>query len=231
MNQYAYVGNDPVNLVDPLGLDEDDPPIVVTGSRCPSGWTCYSPGDFVLTPYATYRMENSDGSVGRAETRICSNGATQVSTNEGESGNVDVTITVPISFTGPGAAVSSSGYIDAINETWSGSFGRYSVNTQTSIGRGGLVADIAAGFVGGRAEVGGRMLWLGTLGNANPGRVAVNFNIAAHEFGHTLGLRDRYLGTQIEPGYAGTIMGNGFSGQVTENTVSEAIRACAVPQL
>lgn len=49
---FAYVGADPINFVDPLGLQAEGPaepppeppPIVVTGSRCPAGWTCYDPG-------------------------------------------------------------------------------------------------------------------------------------------------------------------------------------------
>lgn len=36
MNPYTYVGNNPVNFTDPLGLAEEDEPIVVT-ARCPRG--------------------------------------------------------------------------------------------------------------------------------------------------------------------------------------------------
>jgi RHS repeat-associated protein len=50
-NLYAYVLDDPVNLIDPLGfcseVEQDggagsDCPIVITGSKCPSGWVCVS---------------------------------------------------------------------------------------------------------------------------------------------------------------------------------------------
>jgi RHS repeat-associated protein len=42
LNLYNYVGSDPVNFSDPSGLTVTNPPIVITGSRCPSGWSCYS---------------------------------------------------------------------------------------------------------------------------------------------------------------------------------------------
>lgn len=49
-NLYPYVLNDPINLTDPLGLqEEEEPPVVITGSRCPTGWTCYDPGSSFQT--------------------------------------------------------------------------------------------------------------------------------------------------------------------------------------
>jgi hypothetical protein len=49
-NLYAYVLNDPINLIDPFGLqEEEEPPVVITGSRCPTGWTCYDPGSSFQT--------------------------------------------------------------------------------------------------------------------------------------------------------------------------------------
>jgi RHS repeat-associated protein len=44
---YNYVGGDPVNFVDPTGLE--DGPIVVNGipkPKCPFGWTCVDPSSF-----------------------------------------------------------------------------------------------------------------------------------------------------------------------------------------
>jgi RHS repeat-associated protein len=48
MNLYAYVRGNPVNKRDHSGLSEDDDGgIVVTGSRCPSGATCFAPDEFL----------------------------------------------------------------------------------------------------------------------------------------------------------------------------------------
>jgi RHS repeat-associated protein len=57
MNQYAYVSGDPINFIDPHGLQATPPPppedegIVVTGTRCSGFWIgdfCVQSSDFVL---------------------------------------------------------------------------------------------------------------------------------------------------------------------------------------
>lgn len=58
LNMYAYAGGDPVNFTDPMGTDADSGQSVchpndtncgatVVGQTCPTGWTCYSGGDFM----------------------------------------------------------------------------------------------------------------------------------------------------------------------------------------
>ena len=49
MNLYAYVGGDPVNFVDPFGLEEQSPGIVITAIGCPAGDVRINDGCFSLS--------------------------------------------------------------------------------------------------------------------------------------------------------------------------------------
>ncbi len=49
LNLYGYVGGDPVNFVDPFGLEEQSPGIVITAIGCPAGDVRVNDGCFSLS--------------------------------------------------------------------------------------------------------------------------------------------------------------------------------------
>lgn len=120
-----------------------------------------------------------------------------------------VRITGNITFTGTGnnPAIAAQ-LLAALNATWSGSFGQYTVVTNLQVGTGSIEVDVRDGL--GRAAI------LGLGGSTirtfsqNGEVTAREVSLFAHEFGHVLGLMDYYdnaHGTgQPPPGYEGSIM-------------------------
>jgi RHS repeat-associated protein len=128
----------------------------------------------------------------------------------------NVTIEIPITYTGPGAHASViSNWNNAIQSNWSGQFGKYSVTTTVVNGNTNRIS-VPAGD--GRAYVvgGNRGVWPAL----RPGFTA------AHEAGHLMGLRDRYnlaTGTPLA-GYSTNIMGV-RGGAPSERDIADIISA------
>jgi hypothetical protein len=148
-----------------------------------------------------------------------------------DAGGPTVRITAPIDFKGYEPATSAQSYTDSINANWSGQKGQYDVQTTLSRGPGGIVANIMPNpHFRSTGQVGGNNMSLPTLSGAGPAKRGVEGIAASHEFGHTLGLKDRYTNSKSHRGYENSIMGLGYSGVVDEKTVTEAIESCTSPQ-
>ena len=119
------------------------------------------------------------------------------------TGIIDVTIEIPITYSGPGATPTvTNAWNTAIQNAWSGTFGNYNVTTTVTSGTINQITvplgNSTAYVVGGNA---------GTWPSQRPGTTA------EHEAGHLLGLPNQYYwpktgGSAIaNPGHAGNIMG------------------------
>lgn len=81
-----------------------------------------------------------------------------------------------------------------------------------------------------RAYLGGVDSWLPTAVGQSAVRLAVDINAAGHEFAHNFGLKDPYHNGRPDPGYAGSIMGDGYNSPPNDKTASEMMTACEHPQ-
>jgi hypothetical protein len=131
-----------------------------------------------------------------------------------ENGKTYVNILIPITYEGEGATPDViAKFNDAIEEGWSGEFGKYTVQTivtqDTTTGLMNTIK-VPVGNETARTFVGGPT---GTWPSERPGWTA------KHENGHLLGLHDI---KETDPNYAGNIMGP-RGGVVKESTIDQVL--------
>jgi uncharacterized protein RhaS with RHS repeats len=234
MNIYAYVRNDPVNLTDPLGLDppEQEPPTVT--SFCPRGtWGTSNSGctqnNLDLVSIGGPRVYFDGFGVGGATAinSACTSGL-DMSVNTTDTGQTNVSVTGNVDIKGPGAG--GNEYLQSILEGWNTSDGNYSITTSLYPGPGGLTIEVGSDpRFRADAYVRTGIMRFPPIGTG--GHFSINRFSARHEFGHELGLKDRQANGIIEPGYAGTIMAQGYMyGQVTAKVIAESISSCQTTQ-
>ena len=170
-NMYAYCLNNPVNMSDPSGM-------------------CGS-----------YYVPGSDSCCNRGQ-KISRDGSPIVVYQNGNS--ITIKAYVTISGDGPDASL----IMDGIAKNWSGTFGDYTVTTQVYEGESPEGASLKINTTNGTGIARQPRPWLGlgwngknlgsiTLFSSYPG-YGRDWNdteigwIAAHEFGHALGLNDAY---------------------------------------
>lgn len=119
-----------------------------------------------------------------------------------------------------------SDYLAAMNNAWSGNFGRYTVSTQMLQGTGGLTAYInKAPGESPTADIGGPNLNLNSAVGATPTQMAYARWAAGHELGHSFKLRDQYTEAGPNSGYENEIMGVD-GGKPNETTIDSLLYNC-----
>jgi len=138
----------------------------------------------------------------------------------------NITITIPITYYGPGATPSViEKFNRAIESHWTGQFGQYNVTTPVVAGNQNRIC-VPNGSA--RAYV------LGVGGNTGVWPAEVDDWVAAHEAGHWVGIpefcddsnpNDPNPNESIGlPGYEGTLMGE-YGGAATEEYIAISIHA------
>jgi hypothetical protein len=125
-----------------------------------------------------------------------------------------INITIPITFTGNGASSDVvSKFISGIESSWSGTFGKYQVETKVTEGKDNII-EVPKGD--------GQAIVTGTnRGNWPSERPEWT---AGHEAGHLMGLADGFSALGIYPGFLGNIMGQ-RGGTADERNISGILSA------
>jgi RHS repeat-associated protein len=142
--------------------------------------------------------------------------------------NVDgnnVRITLPITFSGPGATPENIANVTAgIQNQWTGRFGDFNVTTSVIAGAMNNVT-LASGPRTAQPFV--RMV-PGRPGNSGVWQTdipSLNSWEAAHEAGHLMGLPDRYGGAGTpNPGWNGHLMGEAYGRNLRQSEIADVIR-------
>lgn len=179
MNLYAYVGGDPVNLADPLGLCQIRVFGLVKTTIWPSGtrdrdvlskWTERS--GCAIDGRTSIRLIGDSGFGGNASSPVC-----EAVRREGDNITVEGTVAVglgdfnpnSLNFTdqifGPVDPLVAQSIVDMMNDGgpngWTGQIGAYSVTMRLRLGYPGMFrVYIGNPGAGGRAELGGPRMWL-----------------------------------------------------------------------
>jgi hypothetical protein len=132
----------------------------------------------------------------------------------------NVSIDVPINFTGPGATKETvKKFSNGIEKNWTGKFGKYQVKTKVSTPRaGGPINDITIPKGNGRAFTEGSNK--GSWPAGRPGWTG------AHEAGHLMGLDDQYTDKGPKKGFERNIMG-ARNGTPSQADIANIIKAHA----
>ena len=241
MNMYAYVGGDPVNATDPMGLSRikrrrptncrptkdgvlcdtttvSSPSYSFISSGSGIDLNVYMPGplnlNFPIGGGIPLTPETLDGCPSSVNPQI----ETSVNGNE-------ITVTATITWSGAGANNSSiNAYSNAISSAWTVSFPSVSINTNfISAASGGVPFEISDQQVDDITAT--RPLVLSGLNGITDTQRNNNLWIGAHEFGHYLSLADRYGPGGFPPffGYFGSMMGH-HGGTVQEFEAQALLR-------
>jgi RHS repeat-associated protein len=132
----------------------------------------------------------------------------------------NVSITLGMSYNGPGATLSrQSEFNRAIEDSWSGNFGKYRVTTRTVPGRyNGEGNLITIPLTGSRAQTGG----IGGTSGVWPADSTCK--VVAHEAGHLMDIGDKYYKGKPWPSWEGNIMAELENGQVEEKNIETIIQ-------
>jgi RHS repeat-associated protein len=191
MNVYVYARCEPVNRTDPSGMtgaEIEADPITVVGGRLRR-----RPSDMPLIWSALESSASGEGAgEGEAPVQTCNIGPVNIrrqGNNISISGNIEFVRANYPSSTGRAATEAEFRPILAtINGTWSGTFGRYSVITNMQSGPGGLRGHISDMLGGSRMASTGGWFWTPELPPEGSPLRPHQSRVAAHEFGHVLGL-------------------------------------------
>ncbi len=146
--------------------------------------------------------------------------------------NGSIQIDIPTKFSGAGATPSNIDSIkNAVSETWSGTYNVNGKDTQVNVAitdassagpvneitlTNGPTSDV---YSNGESFVDGANSgeWRTDNGGITNGTVA-------HEAGHLMGIKDKYIGSTPYPGYEKNIMGNA-SGAPDSRNIDEALKS------
>lgn len=133
-----------------------------------------------------------------------------------------VKIEIPIQYLGPGAATAAKGFNEAIQKTWSGKYGKYTVEVTVVPPRPGQAFNSVVVPAHGQDQFGKQKSASVSGGSKGWWPADSDPETIAHEAGHLMGLADRYDEHGPDEGWEDNIMGN-MDGGIEERNIREII--------